>query len=140
MGAHSWSLGSGVALLAPWSPREQYGVPLVTSRPTLCFLLFVRNRPGMRVAEEAGSSSTVRHSLGTELKPLRPDTMPSGGSDRSCAQSWCFNRCSGFLHGSLEDARLRTPCYLACRHATAAYVTSAGRASRRVWSETPRTS
>lgn len=45
-----------------------------------------------------------------------------------------------FLHGSLGDAKHRTPCYLACRHATAACVTSTGRATRRVSSNPPETS
>lgn len=67
--------------------------------------------------------------------------MLAGGFHRSHGQTCSvFSRRSGFLHGSLEDARQRTPCYLACRHATAAYVTSTGRATRRVSSGAPESS
>lgn len=129
MGAHSWSLGLGVPLLAPWSPpppREQYGVPLVNSLPTSCSLLSFEIGLVCGSQGKAASLSTVRHTLRTELKLYAPRRCWQEALTAPMEELALFNRRSGVLQGSLGDARQRTPCYLACRHATAAYVNVSG--------------
>lgn len=75
---------------------------------------------------KAASLSTVRHTLRTELKLYAPRRCWQEALTAPMEELAVFNRRSGVLQGSLGDARQRTPCYLACRHATAAYVNVSG--------------
>lgn len=94
--------------------------------------------PGLRIAVKTASLNSVRHSFRTEPKLFLPqhDRCSSEISSAPPDKLTAFNPYSGFLHESLEDARQRTPCYLARRHATAACVTSTGRGTRRLSAET----
>lgn len=81
----------------------------------------------MEGGREAGCLTGGRHTSRDGAEPFYGPRRclpraPTAPDDRTRSPS----RWPGFSRGSLEDARQRTPCYLACRHATAACVTSTG--------------